>query len=71
MNAAAPGEFFPWRRAMALGLGRLRLAPDVFWAMTPRELQAAIDGLDPCERGLPPPRRDDFAHLASRFPDHL
>jgi uncharacterized phage protein (TIGR02216 family) len=35
---------FPWREAMAFGLGRLRLPPDAFWAMTPRELAAAVEG---------------------------
>ena len=27
---------------MAFGLGRLRLSPQSFWAMTPRELAAAM-----------------------------
>jgi uncharacterized phage protein (TIGR02216 family) len=35
---------FPWREAMAFGLGALRLSPDAFWAMTPRELAAALEG---------------------------
>ena len=30
---------------MAAGLGLLRLAPPVFWSMTPRELDAALRGL--------------------------
>ncbi len=34
---------FPWKAAMGFGLGVLRLAPDAFWRMTPRELAAAID----------------------------
>ena len=29
---------------MAAGLGVLRLAPHVFWAMTPREFDAALRG---------------------------
>jgi uncharacterized phage protein (TIGR02216 family) len=29
---------------MRAGLGSLRLSPDVFWAMTPRELEAALIG---------------------------
>ena len=33
---------FPWREAMQFGLGVLRLAPGHFWAMTPRELAAAM-----------------------------
>ena len=34
-----------WPEAMALGFGVLRLPPEQFWAMTPRELFAAIQGL--------------------------
>jgi len=30
---------------MAAGLGALRLPPNVFWAMTPRELDAALRGV--------------------------
>jgi uncharacterized phage protein (TIGR02216 family) len=29
---------------MEAGLGTLRLPPSVFWAMTPRELEAALIG---------------------------
>lgn len=36
---------FPWSEAMAFGLGVLRLPPGAFWAMTPRELAAAHDGI--------------------------
>ncbi|MEQ8444506.1 MAG: phage tail assembly chaperone [Pelagibacterium sp.] len=36
---------FPWSDAMAFGLGVLRLAPGTFWAMTPRELAAAHNGV--------------------------
>ena len=35
-------EPFPWQAAMRFGLGELRLAPRDFWAMTPRELAAAM-----------------------------
>ena len=37
-------EAFPWCAAMRFGLGTLRLSPRDFWAMTPRELAAAMDG---------------------------
>ncbi|SEA22968.1 rcc01693 family protein [Rubrimonas cliftonensis] len=33
-----------WRGLMETGLGRLRLPPEAFWAMTPRELSAACAG---------------------------
>lgn len=53
---------------MAAGLGLLRLAPSAFWAMTPRELAAALRGrLGPS--GSPVPKREDIAALMRRFPD--
>jgi len=58
---------FPWDRAMAIGLGVLRLSPDQFWRMTPREFAAALRGL----YGEPAARIDraSFDELAKRFPD--
>lgn len=53
---------------MAFGLGRLRLAPDQFWAMTPREMAAAMAAVNP-RRGNPPGRAA-LAELMARFPDH-
>jgi uncharacterized phage protein (TIGR02216 family) len=41
---AAPVPF-PWEEAMALGLNRLRLTPDLFWSLTPRELLLIANGL--------------------------
>lgn len=57
---------FPWREAMRVGFGVLRLSPAAFWAMTPRELAAAIDALSPGGRPLD---RDGFAALMRRYPD--
>jgi uncharacterized phage protein (TIGR02216 family) len=52
---------------MGFGLGTLRLPPDAFWKMTPRELAAAIDAvLGPREMPLD---RASFAALRARFPD--
>jgi uncharacterized phage protein (TIGR02216 family) len=57
LNAAAGGPAaFPWDQAMTLGLGLLRLAPEAFWAMTPREFDRAAravlgDGGDALDRG--------------------
>lgn len=58
---------FPWAEAMQLGLGVLRLPPDQFWRMTPRELAAAITGL----RGgaTPPLGRAALDELMRRYPD--
>jgi uncharacterized phage protein (TIGR02216 family) len=63
MSSAA----FPWQRAMGFGLGVLRLPPDAFWRMTPRELAAAAHAIfgpegAPLERSL-------FLDLMKRFPD--
>ena len=53
---------------MATGLGRLRLPPAQFWAMTLPEFTAALHGLD----GRTPPAplaRRDLDDLRARFPD--
>jgi uncharacterized phage protein (TIGR02216 family) len=52
---------------MGFGFGILRLSPDAFWRMTPRELAAAISA-------VVPPRaaaigRGAFDALMRRFPD--
>jgi uncharacterized phage protein (TIGR02216 family) len=58
---------FPWDAAMQFGFGVLRLAPDAFWKMTPRELAQAIIAV----RGpmLSPIERRDFDALMQAFPD--
>lgn len=55
---------FPWDEMMALGLGRLRLAPRDFWAATPREIAAAF----PLRRRAVLPR-GAFEQLLKQFPD--
>jgi uncharacterized phage protein (TIGR02216 family) len=58
---------FPWEHALAIGLGILRLPPEQFWKMTPREFAAALRGL---YGDAPAPiDRETFAALADRFPD--
>ncbi len=63
MNAAP----FPWREAMAIGFGVLKLSSRDFWALTPRELASAIEGLT--GRGGAPMDRERLEELARRFPD--
>jgi uncharacterized phage protein (TIGR02216 family) len=58
---------FPWREAMAIGFGVLRLSSREFWALTPSELAAAIEGLT--GRAGAPMDRETFEDLARRFPD--
>lgn len=60
---------FPWDDVMAAGLGILRIEPKAFWAMTPRELEAALRGTFGLGGGNAPPMRSELAQLMSRFPD--
>jgi uncharacterized phage protein (TIGR02216 family) len=54
---------------MTAGLGVLALAPRVFWAMTPKELDAALRGRLGLTGESEPPTAQDFASLIHRFPD--
>ena len=36
---------FPWREAMQVGFGVMRLSSREFWGLTPRELAAAFEGI--------------------------
>ncbi len=58
---------FPWAEAMQFGFGVLKLAPDAFWRMTPRELAFAIRAV----RGaaMTPLDRAGLDRLMQRFPD--
>lgn len=58
---------FPWKQAIGFGLGVLRLSPEAFWRMTPRELAAAIEAV----RGPATARLDraGLQDLMRRFPD--
>jgi uncharacterized phage protein (TIGR02216 family) len=60
-------DVFPWRVAMAFGLGRLRLPPEAFWAMTPRELALAAEGMS--GRIGAPLGRHTLNELMNRYPD--
>ncbi|MDQ0509749.1 putative phage protein (TIGR02216 family) [Angulomicrobium amanitiforme] len=52
---------------MAFGLGRLRLSSRDFWAMTPREIAAAVEAVAGPARA--PLDRAALAALMARFPD--
>lgn len=68
MSAAAGDERpFPWDEIMGFGLGRLRLSPEHFWAMTPRELAAAMAAVLPRREAVP--ARSVLDTLMARFPD--
>lgn len=52
---------------MAFGFGRLRLSSQEFWAMTPRELAAAVEGVvGPIAAPLD---RASLDALIARYPD--
>ena len=57
-----------WPHLMRLGLGVLRLTPDAFWAMTPNELLAALQGagVAPIAGGMD---RGALETLMAAFPD--
>jgi uncharacterized phage protein (TIGR02216 family) len=55
-----------WPGLMRLGLVRLGLAPDAFWALTPAELML-LAGLDGEDRAAM--TRAGLGALAARFPD--
>jgi uncharacterized phage protein (TIGR02216 family) len=55
---------------MDLGLGVLGLSPLVFWALTPRELQAALRGRLGILGGGETISRPEFEALMHRFPDN-
>jgi uncharacterized phage protein (TIGR02216 family) len=61
------GTPFPWQRAIGLGLGVLKLSPDAFWRMTPRELACALDAI--ASPSAAPLERGELAGLMQRFPD--
>jgi uncharacterized phage protein (TIGR02216 family) len=52
---------------MGFGLGILRLAPDAFWRMTPRELAAAMQAVSGPRAA--PIDAASFVALRARFPD--
>ncbi len=59
---------FPWKQAIGFGLGVLRLAPDQFWRMTPRELAYAIETVT---GRTAPLDRESLVQLMKSYPDEL
>lgn len=56
-----------WAALMRLGLGALRLPPEVFWAMTPVEFRRALEGAGLASAA--PLGRSGLDALMARFPD--
>lgn len=57
---------FPWKQAIGFGLGVLRLSPEQFWRMTPRELAYAMEAVTGRSAPLD---RDGLSALMKRYPD--
>lgn len=64
-------QALPWRELMAFGLGELKLAPEVFWAMSLPELNAALRGARPHLNGVGQTSLsvENFVDLMTKFPD--
>ena len=58
-----------WRNLMAFGLGVLRLAPEAFWSMTPREFECAAAPWLAAMPDTPGPR--ELAALMRAYPDTI
>lgn len=69
MNNPQSGLFLPWHEVMRAGFGVLRLSSDQFWAMTPRELEAALQGVYGAPSSLTSPAKRDLLNLMKRYPD--
>lgn len=66
----AEGGTLDWQALMRLGLGALRLPPEVFWAMTPGELMLALEGAGVLPiGGRAPMGAARLAELMAAFPD--
>lgn len=54
---------------MAIGLGVLSLAPSVFWALTPKELDAMLRGRFGDASAVTALSRGELGDLMQQFPD--
>lgn len=54
---------------MAIGIGVLGLAPAVFWALTPKELDAALRGRFGEAHSVTALSRGELGDLMQQFPD--
>lgn len=56
-----------WPALMSFGLGTLRLSPQAFWSLTPREIAAAARAFGPAT--APPMTPEDLTALRTQHPD--
>lgn len=66
-SEAAAASPLPWDEVLAFGFGALRLSPDAFWRLTPREIAATARALGLGRSATP--ARQDLAALMRAFPD--
>jgi uncharacterized phage protein (TIGR02216 family) len=66
VSERAAAKPFPWKQAIGFGLGVLRLSPEQFWRMTPRELSCAIETVT---GRTPLLDRSALVDLMKRYPD--
>ncbi|NDA45975.1 MAG: phage tail assembly chaperone [Alphaproteobacteria bacterium] len=59
---------FPWQEAMSFGFGYMKLSSKDFWALTPKELHAAMSFLAPSP--LTYPDQQSLQRLMTLYPDH-
>lgn len=69
MSAKPASRRFPWRAVMAVGFGVMRLSPQAFWSMTPREFAAALDAV--AGDAEEAPNRADLSDLMLLYPDGM
>lgn len=65
-SAPAAPAALPWPRIIGFGLGVLRLSPEAFWRMTPREFAHAAAFVTGTVETID---RTGLADLMTRFPD--
>lgn len=68
-KARPEAGLFPWGQAMQFGFGVLKLPSAQFWALTPRELEAAMIAHYGGRPEAPLTRRT-LGALMERYPDH-
>ncbi|MUO29597.1 MULTISPECIES: rcc01693 family protein [Rhizobium/Agrobacterium group] len=60
---------FPWEAVMHAGFHLLRLTPQAFWALTPREFAAMSGAFRPVATARAELARADLEALMARYPD--
>ena len=69
-GSASSSDQIDWPGLIRLGLGALRLEPDVFWAMSPAEFRLALEGAGLLNPGAAMPMdRMRLNRLMQAYPD--